>query len=324
LTTNLPAELKAALDRKIEGLARARIAERAAAISQAYRSGRNSLVIRTELDALAYALVRMPATYAAVAASLKALQVQRPDFTPQSLLDLGAGPGTAGWAAAQAFDTLSGFHAVDSNDALRSLAVDLFSDSPRLLSLRYEPGEIPGALHDAPQSDLVIASYVINELNEHNRAVLAERMWEKARHILLVIEPGTPAGYANILSLREQLIATGAHVIAPCPHNHACPLAAPDWCHFSQRLSRSRAHKDLKGADAPFEDERFIYLALARTATANVFSRVLAQPATSKVAVTAKLCTPRGLQAASVPRRNKLGFAAARRWDWGDAVPFDA
>ena len=46
---------------------------RAAAISQTYRGGGGSKAIRTEADALAYALARMPATYAAVAASLTSL-----------------------------------------------------------------------------------------------------------------------------------------------------------------------------------------------------------------------------------------------------------
>ena len=60
---------------------------------------------------------------------------------------------------------------------------------------------------------------------------------------LLIIEPGTPAGYARMIALRSQLIASGAHVAAPCPHQAPCPLATPDWCHFAQRLPRSRAHK---------------------------------------------------------------------------------
>jgi ribosomal protein RSM22 (predicted rRNA methylase) len=43
----------------------------------------------------------------------------------------------------------------------------------------------------------------------------------------------------------------------------------------------------------------------------------------NKIAVTAKLCTPQGLQTAVVPRRNKTDFAPARRWDWGDAISFE-
>ena len=116
------------------------------------------------------------------------------------------------------------------------------------------------------------------------------------------------------------MIALGAHVAAPCPHDGKCPLQAPDWCHFTQRLQRSRAHKQVKGAELPFEDEKFAYVALTRAAVAERPSRVLAQPLVTKVEVTAKLCTPAGLAFTKVPRRAKADYAGARRWRWGDAV----
>jgi len=145
-------------------------------------------------------------------------------------------------------------------------------------------------------------------------------MWARTSDTLLIIEPGTPAGYARIIELRRQLIAQGAHVAAPCPHDRECPLVAPDWCHFTQRLPRSRAHKQLKDADVPFEDEKFAYIALTRTPVAQRSSRVLAQPVVGKVEVTAKLCTPGGLVIAKIPRRAKADYARARRWRWGDGV----
>ena len=60
ITPSLPAELRAALDAKLEGLSRSGVAERAAAISRTYREGGNSVAIASEADALAYALARMP------------------------------------------------------------------------------------------------------------------------------------------------------------------------------------------------------------------------------------------------------------------------
>jgi ribosomal protein RSM22 (predicted rRNA methylase) len=145
-------------------------------------------------------------------------------------------------------------------------------------------------------------------------------MWSKTRDSLLLVEPGTPDGYGRIIALRAQLIASGAHVAAPCPHDLACPLDPPDWCHFAQRLPRSRAHKALKNADVPFEDEKFAYVALTRVPVARPASRVLAPPEVGKVEVAAKLCTAGGLAAAKVPRRDKAGYARARHWRWGDAV----
>src|SRR4051794_33734987 len=122
----LPAELKAALEARLHGLSRSDAAARSARISRTYRSGGSSAAIRTEADALAYALARMPATYAAVSASLNALCDIRPEFAPKKLLDVGAGPGTATWAAAETFASLADFTAMDTNATLRRLALDLF------------------------------------------------------------------------------------------------------------------------------------------------------------------------------------------------------
>jgi ribosomal protein RSM22 (predicted rRNA methylase) len=317
---DLPAELKAALDAKLRGFSRTDAAERSAAISKNYRDGGGSGTIRSETDALAYALARMPATYAAITASLNALCEIRSDFAPKSLLDIGAGPGTASWAAAEAFSTLGEFTLLDANDALRKLALDLFSESFRLREINYEQGEARNTLLKAEAADLVVASYVIGELGAAEQSALAALMWEKTRDTLLVVEPGTPAGYARIIALRERLIAAGAHVAAPCPHDGKCPLQAPDWCHFTQRLQRSRAHKQVKGAELPYEDEKFVYVALTRAPLEVRPARVLAQPTVSKVEVTAKLCTPAGLVFSRTPRRAKADYAVARRWRWGDAV----
>jgi ribosomal protein RSM22 (predicted rRNA methylase) len=317
---DLPAELTAALNAKLHGLSRTDAAQRSASISQTYRDGGGSTAIRTEADALAYALARMPATYAAVTASLNALQEVRPDFAPTSLLDCGAGPGTASWACAEAFASLNTFTLLDSNPALRALALDLADDSTRIKAMRYDLGDAATKLAEAPATDLVIASYVINELNDAARKRLVALMWTKTTDTLLIVEPGTPAGYQRILDARTTLIADGAHVIAPCPHDAACPLEKPDWCHFTQRLQRSKVHKQLKSAELPYEDEKFIYMALSRAPVMQRPSRVLAQPVTTKVAVTAKLCTNTGVIAAIAPRRDKTAYAKFRKLDWGDAV----
>jgi ribosomal protein RSM22 (predicted rRNA methylase) len=161
---------------------------------------------------------------------------------------------------------------------------------------------------------------MIGETNDAEQRALTELMWAKTRDTLLIVEPGTPAGYGRIIALREQLIASGAHVAAPCPHDGRCPLTAPDWCHFTQRLPRSRAHKQLKSAELPYEDEKFSYVALTRAPVAQHPARVLAQPVVTKVEVSAKLCTPDGLVIAKVPRRARAGYARARRWRWGNAV----
>src|ERR1700704_2343766 len=169
---DLPAELKAALDGRLRGFSRNDAATRAASISKTYREGGGSDAIRTETDALAYALARMPATYAAVTASLNALCEIRPDFAPKTLLDIGAGPGTAAWAAAEAFPSLQNFSLLDTNSALRTLALDLVSESPPLHNKAYQRGEAGARLAEAEPGGLVVASYVINEISDAERSAL--------------------------------------------------------------------------------------------------------------------------------------------------------
>ncbi len=316
----LPVELKAALDARLQGLSRNDAAGRAALISRTYRDGGGSGGIRSEADALAYALVRMPATYAAVIASLNAIREITPDFAPASLLDVGAGPGTATWAAAEALSSLTQFTLLDANRALRALALDLGRNRARLRDMAYQRGEARAALADAEAADLVIASYMIGEVHDAERTALTDLMWTKTSDTLLVVEPGTPAGYARIIALRRQLITAGAQVLAPCPHDGACPLTAPDWCHFTQRLPRSRAHKQLKSAELPYEDEKFSYVALTRATVAQRPARVLAQPVIAKSAITAKLCTAHGVVSAIAPRRDKIAYARFRKYNWGDTV----
>ena len=322
MSSDLPSYLKSALARLTEGVARSDVARRAETISQTYRSGGGSAAIRSENDALAYALARMPATYAAVSACLEAIAEIDDTFAPASLLDVGAGPGTATWAAAQAISSLQQFAMLDANTALRSIAIELARSDDRFKQLDYRQGDALVELSLAHEADLIVASYTVGEVSDDRRAKLVDLMWARTRDVLLIVEPGTPAGYSRIVDCRAQLIATGAYVIAPCPHQKPCPLNAPDWCHFTQRLARSRDHKQLKSAEVPYEDEKFSYVLVSRTPRGTQpHARVLAQPLMSKVEIKAKLCNRDGTASISaIPRRDKEAYAKARRWRWGDAV----
>ena len=177
IAPDLPPDLKSALDIRLKGFSRSDAAGRASLISQTYRGGGDSSAIRSEADALAYALARMPATYAAVIASLNALLEIRPDFAPVSLLDIGAGPGTATWAATSAFASLQRLTLLDSNEALRALALDLGNANTRLRNLDYRRGEARAGLSGTEPADLVVASYMIGELGEAERTALTGLMW---------------------------------------------------------------------------------------------------------------------------------------------------
>jgi ubiquinone/menaquinone biosynthesis C-methylase UbiE len=244
------------LDEALEGVSRKELRGQAQEISGAYRSDGTSTVIRSGLDALAYATVRMPATYAAIRASLAATADIVPEFAPRSLLDIGAGPGTATWAAQDLWPSLKQARLVDRNTHLLDLARSLAARSA--LETTFVQSDVQAALRDVAEADVVIAGYALTELaNDVLPAVLTE-LWRRTRGLLVVVEPGTPRGFARIRDCRDHLIAAGGHIAAPCTHVAACPLnSASRWCHFSQRLPRSRTHLFAKDGNLPTRTRNF-------------------------------------------------------------------
>lgn len=317
---DLPAGLRHAVDQALQGVAARDLAAAAGALSRRYRDevrdGR--LHLSDERAALAYIATRMPATYAAIRASLSALGERRPDFAPRTLLDIGAGPGTVMWAARDLWPTLDSATLLDASPAIRSLGERLAADSP-LVSIDWRNADIARLAPDVPRADLVTLAYVLDELAPDRRSALVAALWNLTIGALVIVEPGTPAGWRRILAVRDQLIAAGAHILAPCPHALACPVVAPDWCHFSVRLARSRIHRLAKDGDVPWEDEKFIYLAAARAPGGALAARVLAPPESASGRIRLKLCLPDGSAARRLlTRREGEAFRRARRAGWGD------
>lgn len=112
----------------------------------------------------------------------------------------------------------------------------------------------------------------------------------------VLLEPGTPQGSSIISQMRSHILwmekrkchkaehasgkpsenkvalgtsRNGAFVVAPCPHDGACPLVKTGkYCHFVQRLARTssqRSYKRSKGEPLRgFEDEKFSFVAFKR------------------------------------------------------------
>jgi ribosomal protein RSM22 (predicted rRNA methylase) len=315
----LPPALRQAIDGELEGISLADLANAAQTLSQRYRAetrdGRFHL--SDDLAARDYLGTRKPATYAAISASFAAIIEAAPDFRPRSVLDVGAGPGTATWAAASMWGSLAEGTLIEASPAIRDVGERLSATLP-LDRVSWQAQHAGDGLRDLPRSDLVVLAYVLDELDIAARAPLIARLWELTGHTLAIVEPGTTEGWRRILAARDQLIGAGASILAPCPHSAACPLSPPDWCHFAARVARSRLHRESKGGSVPWEDEKFIYLATSRHPGIAQPARVLAPPQISKAAVTLKLCESDGkLAERTAAKRDGASFKAAKKLRWG-------
>jgi ribosomal protein RSM22 (predicted rRNA methylase) len=305
-----PPALAGTIARMLEGVSRKDLVARAGKLSAAYRAGQNSGGIAGRNDALAYLLARAPATFAASAAVFARIKQVALAFAPQSLCDIGAGPGTAAWAASIAWPSLTTINLLEPNAQFRAMAQTL------LPSARIIAGDL-GA--EKPGADLVVAAYVLAEQPERIAGAIACDLWNVTGRMLVLVEPGTPHGFARIRAARAALIAAGAHIAAPCTHDNDCPMTGSDWCHFSQRLPRSRDHMTLKTASVPFEDERYAYV-VATPEKISSGARIIKPPVESKPGVILPLCDETGLRNPFVAGRDKAAYRAVRKLEWGDVI----
>jgi ribosomal protein RSM22 (predicted rRNA methylase) len=318
----LPARLRQGVDILLENVPLPTLKQAAKTLSERYRAelrdGR--LHMGEDVAVKAYLATRLPATYAAIRASLEALSEARPDFQPTSLLDIGAGPGTMLWATTDAWPKLERAVLVEASAAVRKAGQSL-AEGALAARADWIAGDATVDLDGIEPADLVSAAYVLDEIAPASLAKLIDRLWRLTADTLLLVEPGTPAGWQRILAARQQLIGAGAHVLAPCPHEAPCPLTPPDWCHFARRVARSRLHRLVKEAEVPWEDEKFIYLAASRQPSPARGERVIAPPKGGSGKVVLKLCRPDGAAGDRLfSKRDGDVFKVARRADWGDTL----
>jgi len=279
----------------------------ARALTASYKQGDNSAAVSLN----AYLTTRMPATFAAVSAVLDHVSQVATSFTPKTLLDIGAGPGTASMAAQILWPSLKLITMIETDKRFAELAKHL---SP-------EAEVVQQSLQNLNRkADVVIAAYVFAELPEREAAATSLKLWAQTTELLIIVEPGTPKGFARIRAARETLIKSGAHLVGPCTHANTCPMMGTDWCHFKTRLPRSRAHMQAKSAKVPFEDESFSWLAVSRHAYEVPKFRIIAPPIVNKVAATFKTCGAAGLSQSVIASRDKPAYKLARNMRWGDGL----
>ncbi|MFF3497753.1 small ribosomal subunit Rsm22 family protein [Streptomyces sp. NPDC003247] len=315
--------LRGALTDLLDGLPPKQAAQAVDRLIANYRGATptDAPILRDRADVAAYAAYRMPATFEAVRSALEAFADAVPGWVPGGHVDVGGGTGAATWAVGATWSGQRPVTVLDWAEPALALGREIAGANPALRDVRWQRARIGAALAlDA--TDLVTVSYVLNELSAADRAALVDAAAAAAQAVVIV-EPGTPDGYARIIEARGRLVAAGFRVAAPCPHSAACPIApGTDWCHFSARVSRSSLHRQVKGGSLPYEDEKFSYVAAARFPVAPAPARVVRRPQIRKGQVLLDLCgAEERLERTTVTKRHGELYRAARDADWGDAWP---
>lgn len=317
-SVDIPEELKENINKLLKENQIHKILEDAQIVSNRYRNndGRGKKLLTKESEAVSYVISRMPATYAAVSSVLEqTLNNYNEDIT--SVIDVGAGTGAVVWAVNDVA-TINAIKCFEREESMINIGKKLMENTD-LNDVRWEKFDI---LQDEIQekADLVITSYMINELPKGDREKAVEKLWNATNKLLVIIEPGTPAGFANILEIRRNLLKAGGHIVAPCCCLHECPIPKDDWCAFYARVARSSVHRQAKSGTLGYEDEKFSYIAFSKVPVDNSGERILRHPQINSGYVNVKVCSANGIEEKTYSKKDKEIYKKVRKMDAGQKL----
>ncbi|MEM8530610.1 MAG: small ribosomal subunit Rsm22 family protein, partial [Chloroflexota bacterium] len=318
---SLPTDLQQGIEQALATVPTVKWIREAQALSERYRgsrlAGRKPLATG-DAQVLGYAALILPATYAQLVGAMHATATQVPEWHPQTMLDLGSGPGTALWAALSQWPTLQSLTAWEREPAFIALGQQLAGGStiPAIRETHWKQADIT---HTVPSVayDLVVLGHVLNELDSTMRQTVITNAWQVTKGILLIVEPGTFDTFAVVRTARDALINQGAHTIAPCVHNTPCPLQN-DWCHFPQRLKRPPFQRRARGAPSEWEDSKFSYAAMARfQPPQSTWGRIIREATSNKAYAETTVCTSTEIMRYRALKRHREAFKQVKKLRWG-------
>ncbi|KAH9858264.1 mitochondrial small ribosomal subunit Rsm22-domain-containing protein [Lenzites betulinus] len=254
-------------------------------------------------DATAFATVALPSHYSAIYAVLDHVKQRLgPEWQVRRVIDWGAATGSALWASSHVFQsgiesgtadiaatemaqsTLDSYLGIDKREGLVRIGKRLIKD--------IEMGELNVAWQksfhqeniverEAGSGTLAVSAFLISSIpNPIERKALIREMWDSGAEVMVLIDHDFEAvaeARHQFLKLGQREVEDpstsdfpirGSHVVAPCPHDGACPLYHPGAsklvCSFSQRLQRPEFVRKTKHSGTGHENMKYSYVVIRR------------------------------------------------------------
>ncbi|EIN14400.1 Rsm22-domain-containing protein [Punctularia strigosozonata HHB-11173 SS5] len=258
-----------------------------------------------ERDGTAFATVALPAHYSAILSVFDHLKDRLgPEWAPSQLIDWYAGTGSGLWAALHAFQrsgadsshgtiaesTISSYLAIEKREGLAAIGKRLltYSDTGALVALwrrMFQEDDKLSRAEAQGRDVIALSAFAISALKTPlEKKQLVKEMWQSGADVIVLIDHDTKAGFESIAEAREVLLklgrkeledpdteswpTRGSHVVAPCPHDGACPLYTAGSsnliCGFSQRMQRPEFVRKTKHSGTGHEDVGYSYVVVRR------------------------------------------------------------
>ncbi|KAJ3487116.1 hypothetical protein NLI96_g3758 [Meripilus lineatus] len=259
-----------------------------------------------ERDGTAFASVALPSHYSAICAVFDHLKRRMgPEWNVEKIIDWGSAAGSGLWASLHSFQksrdvsdrsedlcvansTITSYLGIDKREGLVNIGKRLMKGIDLgAMNATWQKSfqEINKIRRTEGKNVIALSAFMLSSLpTPLSRKALVKEIWESGAEMMILIDHNTTAGYENIAEAREVLLrmgrkelenpeaaeleVRGSHVIAPCPHDGACPLYHPGAskliCSFSQRLQTPQFLRKTKHSGIGHEDIGYSYVAIRR------------------------------------------------------------
>jgi len=288
--------------------------------------GQNNSYIDNYSDALAYLALRLPATYAQIVGALRQVQEVLPSWKPQTLLDIGAGPGTGILATQAIWSTVASATCLDGNEDLLNLGKTILSHSQMPTKIVWQQGDIRNEIKEDKTYDIVLLANVLNELRTNEVEKVIEEAYRVCSGVLVIIEPGTAFGNTLITSISKKISDSGL-LIAPYIDNSF--MADKDtWIHFPQRFIRPAFQRRLRQQmresslmASDWEEAKYCYVAISKIPSENnAWGRVIGPVKKMKGFLEVPVLTKDAIIHKKVMKRDKTNYSFTKNLQWGQLI----
>ena len=236
----------------------------------------------------------------------------------KTVLDVGSGTGSCLWALSNFLNKASVI-ALEKEELMIEYAKQL--NKGLSCDIEYIQSDVLNKKTENINScDLVIESFMLNELKEMDRIKAVDYMCEKANDYIIMVEPGTPKSYERMMEIRKYVLSKGFNLILPCLHGGECGLKN-DYCNFSVRVERTKTSRQIKNGTLNYEDEKYFYLVFRKEnkRAGGYSSVILRRPVYRKGCVDLKLCLKEGeIKSRTVTKSDRENYRKAKDFKHGD------
>ncbi|KAI0375467.1 hypothetical protein BV20DRAFT_1073580 [Pilatotrama ljubarskyi] len=255
-------------------------------------------------DATAFATVALPSHYSAIYAVLDHVKQRLgPEWQVRHVIDWGAATGSALWACGHAFQrhvddgarsdmtniqisqsSLDSYLGIEKREGLVRIGKRLVRDTEMGdLEVSWQKAFYDSNVVGREDGSKVMAlsAFLLSSLpTPIERKAIVREMWDSGAEVMVLLDHDfevVAEAREQFLKLGRQELADpstphlslrGSHVVAPCPHDGACPLYQPGGsklvCSFSQRLQRPEFVRKTKHSGTGHENMDYSYVVIRR------------------------------------------------------------